>query len=160
MEEIHLVNGRGVAVISEEDAELVVSAGPWYLLPGKISYATAVVECVNRRNSFVLMHRLILAAKRGQRIDHRDRNGLNNQRMNLRFCTQSQNMANREMPPRLDHLGNHLPKGVSFDRSRRKYRADIELKGRHYFSPRFCTIEESHAWYRAKAAELFGEFAR
>ena len=41
------------------------------------------------------MHRLILKAKKGQEIDHLNRNGLDNRRSNIRICTRSENLINR-----------------------------------------------------------------
>lgn len=46
-----------------------------------------------RRN--YLMHRVIMNASKGTRVDHENHNGLDNQRSNLRFCTASQNCTNR-----------------------------------------------------------------
>lgn len=43
----------------------------------------------------ILMHRLIMDAKRGQEIDHINGNPLDNRRENLRFCNHSQNGGNR-----------------------------------------------------------------
>jgi hypothetical protein len=40
------------------------------------------------------MHRVILNAPTGVLVDHRDGNGLNNQRANLRLCTRTQNIHN------------------------------------------------------------------
>lgn len=42
-----------------------------------------------------LMHRVIMAAGQGQKVDHRDGNGLNNCRTNLRIATYTQNAQNR-----------------------------------------------------------------
>ena len=42
----------------------------------------------------IRMHNLLMPPPEGFKIDHKDRNGLNNQRGNLRFCTPSQNSAN------------------------------------------------------------------
>ena len=46
---------------------------------------------------FVSMHRTILGLVNGNILDcdHKDGNGLNNQKYNLRKCTRSQNLANR-----------------------------------------------------------------
>ena len=41
------------------------------------------------------MHRLILKAKKGQEVDHINRNGMDNRRSNIRICTRSENLINR-----------------------------------------------------------------
>lgn len=40
------------------------------------------------------MHRLLVGAPDDRLVDHRDGNGLNNRRSNLRVCTDGQNCAN------------------------------------------------------------------
>jgi excisionase family DNA binding protein len=42
------------------------------------------------------MHRLIAGAARGEEVDHKDGDGLNNRRVNLRICTRRQNNMNRK----------------------------------------------------------------
>ena len=41
------------------------------------------------------LHRLLLGAKQGEYVDHKDRNRSNNLRINLRFATQQENNINR-----------------------------------------------------------------
>lgn len=54
--------------------------------------------CVFRRNKGVTeyLHRFVMNAKKGEMIDHRDCNPLNNQKHNLRFATCSQNQMNKK----------------------------------------------------------------
>lgn len=47
------------------------------------------------RTRIILMHRVISGAGEGEKSDHRDRDGLNNVRSNLRVCSQAQNTLNR-----------------------------------------------------------------
>jgi hypothetical protein len=89
-------------------------------------------------------------------IDHRDGNPLNNRWSNLRLASHANNAANR---PRLRNNTSGF-KGVSFDRRRGKWIAQITKQGRRYFIGRYATAEEAHAAYVAKARVLFGEFAR
>jgi len=89
-------------------------------------------------------------------IDHRDGNPLNNRWTNLRLATHTNNAANR---PRLPRNTSGF-KGVSFDRRRGAWAAQITKEGKRYFIGRYATPEEAHAAYVAKARELFGEFAR
>lgn len=45
----------------------------------------------------IRMHRLIMRAKKGQLVDHINRNKLDNRRRNLRFATSSQNALNSKL---------------------------------------------------------------
>jgi HNH endonuclease/AP2 domain len=89
-------------------------------------------------------------------IDHRDGNRLNNRWSNLRRASYADNAANRRRLPK----NTSGFKGVSFDRPKGKWKAQIRKDGKNYFIGRYATAEQAHAAYVAKARELFGEFAR
>lgn len=105
----------------------------------------------------VYMHRQVMAAKSGQMVDHADRDGLNNQRANLRFCTATQNLANNV---RTNASGF---RGVSLDKSRALHRkpwcAFIQRDGKSCLVGRFETPEEAARAYDRAAANQFGAFA-
>jgi len=101
----------------------------------------------------VLMHKEILHS-RGQ-VDHRDRDGLNNRRGNLRGATHSQQQANSRK-----REGCTSPfKGVTWDAARGKWRAQIKVFGKGRIIGRFATEEEAAMAYDSAALEQFGEFA-
>lgn len=95
-------------------------------------------------------------------VDHRDTNRLNNRWSNLRAATRSQNIANCRTPK--DNTSGI--KGVTFDKTRQKWRAQIGIgkceKGYWYTKGlgRFDTKEQAAAAYQAEAMRRFGEFAR
>ena len=89
-------------------------------------------------------------------IDHRDGNPLNNRWSNLRLASHTDNAANR---PRLRSNTSGF-KGVSFDRRRGNWIAQITYQGRRYFIGRYPTAEEAHEAYVTAARLLCGEFAR
>ena len=106
-----------------------------------------------------LAHRLAFLYMLGSappEIDHIDGNPSNNRWCNLREATCSQNHANT----RRQSNNTSGYKGVSFDKRKRLWRADIKLNGRQYFVGYFRTPEEAHRAYLRKAVELHGEFAR
>lgn len=87
-----------VSVIDATDSDLIARVSPsWYSRKASsgIIYAGTHALGVN-----VSMHRLIIGAKPGEIVDHVDRDGLNNRRVNLRFATCQQNLFNRRIKPR------------------------------------------------------------
>src|SRR5437879_2424555 len=65
-------------------------------------------------DKMVLMHRLVLNAKAGEMVDHKNRDTFDNQESNLRFCNKSGNGAN--MKP-LGGVSQY--KGVTYLRPKR-----------------------------------------
>jgi|ERR1041385_626948 hypothetical protein len=88
-------------------------------------------------------------------IDHIDRNPFNNQRSNLRACTQSQNLANSTK--RKETTSKY--KGVTWDKDRNLWKAQIQLEYKHLFLGRYPSEEEAARAYDTKAKKLFKEFA-
>ena len=55
-----------------------------------------VYDSKTKKKHAVHMHRVIMDTPKGMKTDHIDHDTLNNQKYNLRNCTQSQNMMNRK----------------------------------------------------------------
>ncbi len=103
----------------------------------------------------ILMHREILGEHCGPETDHSDLDGLNNQQVNIRACTHSQNMQNRQLPK--NNKSGY--KGVFWCKRERKWRVTIGFNGKNItVGGYFCLIKAAKA-YDEKAIELFGEFA-
>jgi hypothetical protein len=81
---IPLANDKGFFMIDEEDVALVTQYR-WSLAPtcGKL-YARAYGGKKKGKDAVVMAHRLILNPGPEWEVDHRDGNGLNNVRSNLR----------------------------------------------------------------------------
>lgn len=88
--------------------------------------------------------------------DHINGNGLDNRKANLRPATRSQNGANS----RLSSRSTSGYKGVSYDRARGSWKAQIGFRGENRFLGRYPTAEQAAAAYDAAAQELFGAYAR
>lgn len=159
MKEIKLTRGM-VALVDDEDfAEL--SKFKWHAAKGRYTYYAErhprVGEISLRRT--VSMHRQILQCKHGERGDHKDCNGLNNCRANLRIATHAQNQRNRGAQK------NSLTglKGVCFDRTTRssnKFKAMICIGGVRRYLGRFRTAKQAHIAYRAAVTLFHKDFAR
>lgn len=144
---VNIPLGKGrFAVLDEADYGKVIHM-TWNYLGG---YAAG-----RRQNKVYLMHRLIMGITNPEiDVDHRDNDGLNNRRENLRICTNQQNSYNR--PPNKNNTTGF--KGVSPD-SKGKYQAAIGHKGKMIHLGRFVTPEEAARAYDKAAIDIQGEFA-
>lgn len=146
------------AVIDAADVPLV-EGYVWHAIPRKHTvYAQHTTPLPNRKA--VLLHRLIMGEPAGMNVDHRDGDGLNNRRRgeagNLRIATVSQNRHNTRL---LDRNTSGF-KGVTWDKSRGKWKAMICLNDKRVNLGRFDDLEAAHAAYVAASQSLHGEFGR
>lgn len=148
MAEIRLLHGE-VAIVDDESLDALLPHR-WYLDNG--GYAVAHIgPCI------VKMHRMLAAPGKGQLIDHKNGNRLDNRKANLRACTHAENMRNRKM-----HDNNQCGvKGVYKDERKRRspYRSQIRVDGVKIALGSFGTIEDASAAYRAAAKKYHGDFA-
>lgn len=87
-------------------------------------------------------------------VDHIDRNTTNNNVSNLRYATNTKNGQNQDK-----HKNNTSGyKGVSFNKPRNKYKAEIRIDGKNKHLGLFKTALEASLVYEEKAIELHGEF--
>ena len=86
MAKIQLPHGY-VAIIDDEDEGRIRQHRWRPLVQGRTVYAIARLPRLRGKQRSVYMHRLVVEAKRGERVAHRDRVGLNNVRANLKVQT-------------------------------------------------------------------------
>lgn len=105
----------------------------------------------------IRMHRLLLDPPKGLSVDHKDRNGLNNQKSNLRICTWKDNSANTG--PRNTNTSGW--KGVSFmpNRNIKPWRATLREGSKSLLAKNYSTAIEAALAYDLAAREHHGEFA-
>jgi hypothetical protein len=123
----------------------------WYLKKDK----TTSYAATNKNGKHITMHRLITGAASHAIVDHKDTNGLNNRRGNVRLCTQQQNIFHHR--PRAG--GTSKYKGVYRHKRIKKYTAAIRANGKRFYLGYFDDEIEATVTYDIKAMELFGEFA-
>ncbi|MGE8128919.1 HNH endonuclease [Methylobacterium sp. NPDC080182] len=141
------------AIIDVSDVPVVENYG-WRVMMLRLGHAYAA-RCGDRPGSVVLMHRAILDAPQGAKVDHRDGDGLNNRRGNIRLATSAENNANMVVSRR-NKLGI---KGVSTEKSGR-FSASIQKDSQKLYIGTFNTAEEASAAYFGAARILWGDFAK
>jgi hypothetical protein len=133
------------ALIDESNRELVEPYN-WQTVYAKHTFYVRGYVPGSDRKRFTLLHRLILDAPKGVEVDHRNGNGLDNRRSNLRLATRSQNRAN----VRAVVNGSSRYKGVT--RHKGAWQADIA----NNYIGRFSTEEAAARAYDAEALARYG----
>lgn len=154
MKEIPLTQGK-VALVDDDMYDYLMQ-WKWHAhcYGNNIWYARRNEGLIPFRKT-VDMHQVIITSPPGYKIDHRNRDGLDNRRENLRVCTNSENQANRGVPAN-NKTGY---KGVHWSKRERKYRAQIRVNSKHYDLGTFDNPIDAAKAYDAAAKEHFGEFA-
>jgi hypothetical protein len=159
--EIPLTQGK-VAIVDDVDAD-VVGLG-WYAVRGcRTWYARRPLPAVNGRRwgPSERLHRAIWARAHPdepapRRLDHKNGNGLDCRRFNLRPANGRQNARNA----RLRHDNVSGLKGIHTNKAYRgRWRAQIRADGELIHLGMFATPKEAAAAYDAAARTLFGAFA-
>ena len=151
MKYISLTKGK-YAIVDDEDYPLL-SKFNWYASGPKKNGKFYAVRDVD--NKHVHMHRIIMSVPNDLEIDHRDGNGLNNQKDNLRYSTRLGNVANIGL--RRNNTSGF--KGVSFNRKSGKWTAQVGIDGKNIYLGRFSSMEEAAETYDSIVKDLYGDFA-
>lgn len=153
--------GKYIARIDDEDWEKV-TAYKWRPYVGgdpgrhRTVYAIAHKPMVNGKDQgSVIMHRLILDAPKGVKVDHRDFNGLNNQKSNIRLADNKQSSAYQR--PMIDCSSKY--KGVALDKRHGTWKSQISYENKTLWIGQFaCEICAALA-YDDAARQLYKDFA-
>jgi hypothetical protein len=138
--------------ISREDYERV-SQWKWTALPNQWTvYARRNIRRADGRQHSLYLHRYIMEPGPDQEVDHRDGNGLNCVRSNLRLATKSQQAHNQKK--RKNNTSGI--KGVSKCGS--GWQATITVKYAQKWLGQYKTKEEAAAAYKAAAILFHKDF--
>lgn len=160
MKKIPLTKGK-IALVDDEDYYWL-SQWNWFAV--EISggwYARRSTKKTPMRSGVkyeTYMHRVVMHPDKGMVVDHKDHNGLNNTKENLRVCTKAQNSRN-SIPGR-NSTSRYL--GVSYRKGQfRNYPwvAQLKFEGKRILNKKFATEVEAAEAYDIIAKEYFGEFA-
>jgi len=150
MKEIKL--SKGLVTQVDDDNFEYLNQFKWYaLINHRTIYAQRVVQSNNKKQT-LKMHRIIMNTPNELEVDHKDGNGLNNQRSNLRNCIHRDNCKNKKSSSKSKYLGVSLnPKGIALAR--------ITHNGQRINLGSFRTIIDAAHAYDEAAIKYHGEFA-
>ncbi|HUS72318.1 MAG TPA: AP2 domain-containing protein [Sedimentisphaerales bacterium] len=124
--------------------------GRWYARRNIFDYE-------KQKTTTISMHQMLLVVSIGNEVDHKDGNGLNNQRNNLRIATRADNQHNQRTQQRIK---TSQYKGVHLDKQYNLWRAHIKYNGKVIHIGRYKAEKQAAMAYDVKAKELFGSFAK
>ena len=154
MKQIELTQGK-VAFVDDEDFDWL-SKHKWHASDGRQGLYYASTNIIrNGRRSQIAMHRLIMGEPKGLCVDHANQDTLDNQKLNLRVCTKSQNAQNATKWS----VASSKYKGVSWSKQKKAWEVYINHNKQRTRLGFFGNEIDAAMAYNAKATELFGEFA-
>lgn len=130
MKQIKLSGNNDKYVLVDDEDYKYLSQFKWYS-NGRGGVKRATSRKIGRK--YILIHREIMKAKPGQMIDHIDRNPLNNQKNNLRFCNYFINNANATL--RRDNSSGC--RGVYWEKSTKKWLVQLRRNNINKYIGRF-----------------------
>lgn len=156
MKQIKLTQGK-FALVDDVDYEWL-NQWKWCVCGGGTTLYAMRNVMKNKETEHIKMHRVILGLRRGdgKMVDHVDRNGLNNQRSNIRICTKAQNAHNS-----CRANGKSKYKGVTREKRYGLWQVTITIrKDRRIHIGYFKDEIAAARAYDIAAIQYFGEFAR
>lgn len=156
MKTIPLTRGM-FAIVDDADYELV-SGFKWQAVLSKPVWYARTTACeYNGKQRMTLMHRFLMGDVPGVAWDHKNGNGLDNRRSNIRLATATENAQNRAKPniPRTSGY-----KGVGRVKRKTPWVAHIRIDGTLVRLGGFDDEISAAKAYDAAARRAFGIFAR
>lgn len=144
-----IYTNKNQEILVDDADHMVLNKSTWHI--NNDGYAMTNIRIDNKRK-LISMTSLLIETGKGEEVDHKDLNKLNNQRKNLRKATHGQNRANIPGWAKSGYKGVY-PQG-------NKWESAIRKDGKYIYIGSFDTKEEAARAYDEKAKELHGEFAK
>lgn len=151
-----ILNIKQHAIIIDDEDSDKLSAHHWY--PVIFSNGIYIACMLKNPRTIMLMHRFIMGLTHGdiRVIDHINGNTLDNRKSNLRICTQAQNSRNSKF--RKSNTSGY--KGVTYDKRRDKWVAQIKYNWKHIHLGQFDDPREAYIAYCEGSRKYHGDFGR
>ena len=149
------------ALVDDEDYEYLSQFTWRWIGAGYVARQVKRREDGKLKHGCVYMHREIVSAPTGSVVDHCNKNTLDNQKQNLRICSQRENVAaGRTMTAKNGKPVASRFRGVSRAANQKNpWAARIRQDGRTKSLGCFPTEREAALAYNAAALELHGDYA-
>lgn len=150
-----------VQVLLDDHDYYTVCNMKWHKFKSPRSYTYYTVSSIgtpgNTTGKNLYMHRVIMGINdRNIHVDHRNRNGLDNRRDNLRIATPSQNHANLKIP--VTNTSGY--KGVILSKRKGYFESRIKVNQKCIYLGSFSSAEEAAEAYEQASKKYFGQFSR
>lgn len=144
---VSLTNSDRLAVVDDEDLYRLAEFGLMWSLHTN-------GHIISTKSPRIYLHEFLFGKSPRPRVwDHENRNGLDNQRHNLRVATRRQNSQNR------GRLKNNTSGYIGVSRAGKKWVARISLGGHTIHLRRWDLPEEAAHVRDHVASRIYGEFA-
>lgn len=156
MKKIPLTRGL-FALVDDGDYDWLAQ-WKWYSAECRngVTYARRHISDESGMRRELSMHREIMGLSgKSPFVDHRNRNGLDNRKSNLRICSRSQNRINAA--PTLG--GTSKYKGVSHHGQMDKWSARLVVNGKNLYLGVYTSQREAAIAYDLSAISYYGDFA-
>lgn len=156
MKTIQLTQGK-VALVDDEDFEELIKY-KWYASKVKTTnkfYVRRNIKIEGGKQKTVRIHSVIINTPKGLYIDHIDGDGLNNQKSNLRVCSNAENARNRGA--NLNNTSGY--KGVTWHKRMKKWVVQITVDYERKVYRSFSSKEEAYLAYCDACVTLHREFS-
>lgn len=157
-----IVLTKGYKTILDEKDYLIFSKLNWCAnVKGSRVYAYKTKRYGPRKEGkyhIIYLHRLIMNVKKGEYVDHINRDTLDNRKCNLRICINQQNAFNSEGQLKQRKYSKY--KGVKKNANCKTWSARITISGKSIYLGSFKFEKLAANAYNEAAEKYHGSFAR
>lgn len=143
------------AIIDVKDIKHAINKNWYAKVAGNTVYAKTTAY-INGKRADLSLHREIMSAPEGLEVDHKNGDGLDNRRSNLRLVTHQQNMHNM----RINKNNKSGHKGIFFCNRENKWIAKIKVNSKTINLGYFSNIDDAITVRINAVSKYHGEFGR